>query len=186
MYWRRYKRSVSMHPYWYPLNLFELPVDQRIDDARSLIFDSAPLSDPMEILGAAVGHLELSVDKPVAFLAVRLNEVTADGVSRRVTYQVLNLCHRESHEFPTPLEPGKRYRVGVPLCDIAHVFQTRQSDSCGALDYVLADDLAVSGAGESHLCTQARVRSSFPCVRRAQPMRSCVTWASRLFPTAPA
>jgi hypothetical protein len=39
-----------------------------------------------------------------------------------VTYGVLNLTHRDSHETPAPLEPGKRYRVRVQLNDIAHAF----------------------------------------------------------------
>jgi uncharacterized protein len=63
------------------------------------------------------------VDKPVAFLAVRLNEVEPDGTSKRITYNVLNLTHRASHEFPEALEPGRRYRIPVKLDDCAHVFK---------------------------------------------------------------
>ena len=110
-------------PHWCPFNMAtELPTDQRIDDARSLTFDSGELDQPLEILGAPVAWLELAVDKPVAFLAVRLNELTPDGVSRRVTYGVLNLCHRDGHETPKPLNPGQRYRVRFQLRDIAHRF----------------------------------------------------------------
>jgi len=110
-------------PYWYLFSADEFPTDQREDDARSLAFDSARLTERIEILGAPVVHLEVSVDRPVAFVAVRLNEVTPDGISRRVTYQVLNLCHRDGHEHPTPLEPGKRYQVRVAMGDIAHAFK---------------------------------------------------------------
>ncbi len=110
-------------PFWYMPDHEDYPGDQRIDDARSLTFDSTVLGERTEILGAPVAHLELSVDKPVAFLMARLNEITPDGVSRRVTYGVLNLCHRDSHEFPAPLVPGKRYRVRLQLRDIAHVFK---------------------------------------------------------------
>jgi hypothetical protein len=39
-----------------------------------------------------------------------------------VTYGVLNLTHRESHEHPTPLEPGKRYRVRVQMNHCGHRF----------------------------------------------------------------
>jgi uncharacterized protein len=111
-------------PNWVAFNMdTELPTDQRVDDARSLVFDSAPLQENLEILGAPVVTLELSVDKPVAFLVVRLNEVKPDGASSRVTYAILNLTHRDSHEFPTPLEPTKRYRVRVVLRDRAHRFK---------------------------------------------------------------
>jgi predicted acyl esterase len=102
----------------------ELPEDQRIDDARSLTFDSAPLDRTLEILGAPVAELDVSVDRPVAFLAIRLNELTPDGTSRRVTYGVLNLCHRDGHKSPKALEPGRRYRIKLQLRDIAHAFKT--------------------------------------------------------------
>jgi hypothetical protein len=39
-----------------------------------------------------------------------------------VTYGLLNLTHRDSHGEPTPLVPGRRYRVRVQLNDIAHAF----------------------------------------------------------------
>jgi putative CocE/NonD family hydrolase len=100
----------------------ELPSDQRMDDARSLAFDSEPLDRPFEILGACALTLEVAVDKPVAFLAVRLNEVSAGGESSRVTYGILNLCHRESDGDPTPLVPGQRYTVRVPFDNAAHRF----------------------------------------------------------------
>jgi putative CocE/NonD family hydrolase len=100
----------------------DLPGDQRSDDAGSLVFDSAPLAARVEILGAPVVVLELAVDRPQAFVAVRLNEVAPDGASARVTYGVLNLTHRAGHERPAPLEPGRRYTVRVRLNDVAHAF----------------------------------------------------------------
>jgi hypothetical protein len=66
--------------------------------------------------------LELSSDRPNAFLCARLCDVAPDGASLRVTYGLLNLAHRESHEHPEPLEPGRRYAVRVQLNDIAHAF----------------------------------------------------------------
>ncbi|WP_019170219.1 CocE/NonD family hydrolase [Pseudaminobacter salicylatoxidans] len=110
----RYYRSAGMD--------ISLPTDQRVDDARSMTFDSAPLAENVEILGAPVVTLDLSVDKPVAFLAVRLNEVDPEGLSRRVSFTMLNLTHRDGHEFPEPLEPGKRIRIRIPLHDCAHRF----------------------------------------------------------------
>ncbi|HEX7198832.1 MAG TPA: CocE/NonD family hydrolase, partial [Dongiaceae bacterium] len=100
----------------------DLPFDQRLDDGRAMVFDSAPLAERLEILGAPRVTLELAVDRPSAFLAVRLNEVTPDGASTRSTYGILNLAHRESHEHPEALAPGKRYRVTVQLNDVAHAF----------------------------------------------------------------
>ena len=56
-----------------------------------------------------------SRSRPTGRSASRLHlfEVLPDGAVARVTYGVLNLTHRESHEHPTPLEPGKRYQVKV-------------------------------------------------------------------------
>lgn len=100
----------------------EMPLDQRPDDGRSLVFDSEPLPETLEILGAPEVELELAVDVPVAMIAVRLNEVTPGGASTRITYGLLNLTHRHGHAEPVPLEPGKRERVVVRLNDIAHAF----------------------------------------------------------------
>ena len=100
----------------------DLPADQRAEDGKSLLFDSAPLGAAVEILGAPVVTLELAADQPQAQVCVRLNDVAPDGASLRVSYGLLNLTHRDSHESPAPLEPGKRYRVRVQLNDIAHVF----------------------------------------------------------------
>jgi putative CocE/NonD family hydrolase len=98
------------------------PFDQREEDGKSLVFDSAPLSERVEILGATVLDLEVASDKPIAKLVVRLCDVHPDGASTRVSYGILNLTHRDSHEFPSALEPGRRYRVRVRLKETGYAF----------------------------------------------------------------
>jgi len=93
----------------------DLPVDQRVDDAGSLVFETAPLDEPLDILGGAVAELEIEADRPAAMVAVRLVDVAPDGAATRVTYGLLNLTHRDGHEQPVPLAPGQRYRVRVAL-----------------------------------------------------------------------
>ncbi|WP_019627742.1 CocE/NonD family hydrolase [Thioalkalivibrio sp. AKL10] len=100
----------------------DLPHDQREEDGGALVFTSAPLEKPLEILGAAMLELELSVDQPVAMVAARLSDVAADDKATRVTYGLLNLTHREGAETPKPLEPGKTYRVRVKFNDVAQRF----------------------------------------------------------------
>jgi len=100
----------------------DLPTDQRIDDAGSLVFDSAPLAAPLAILGAPVLTLEVAADRPVAMVAARLLDVAPDGSSARVTYGLLNLTHRDGHAAPKPVEPGRRMTVRVALGDVAHRF----------------------------------------------------------------
>jgi uncharacterized protein len=93
----------------------DLPGDQRPDDALSLVFDLEALDEPLELLGFPAVELALSTDRPHALVAVRLCDVAPDGASALVSRGVLNLAHRESHEQPAPLEPGRRYDVRVEL-----------------------------------------------------------------------
>ena len=80
----------------------DLAIDQRREDGQSLCFDTAPLEDDLTLLGAPELNLELMVDSPKVNLAVRLCDVYPDGTSAVMTYGVLNLSHRDSHEFPEP------------------------------------------------------------------------------------
>jgi hypothetical protein len=66
--------------------------------------------------------LDISVDRPVALVCVRLSDVAPDGQVTKVTYGLLNLTHRDGPSNPAKLEPGRRYKVKVRLNEIAHVF----------------------------------------------------------------
>ena len=100
----------------------DLPGDQRDEDGGALVFNSPLLQEDVEIVGACVANLTISVDKPVAQVAVRLSDISYDGKATRVTFGILNLTHRNSHEFPEKLEPGKKYKVKVMLNEIGHIF----------------------------------------------------------------
>ncbi|MEX2649802.1 MAG: CocE/NonD family hydrolase [Alphaproteobacteria bacterium] len=100
----------------------ELPSDQREDDGKSLVFDSAPLTERLEILGAPVVELVIAANKPVANAIVRMCDVAPDGASTRVSFGVLNLTHRAGHARPRKLRPGKAEKVRVWLNDIGHAF----------------------------------------------------------------
>ena len=99
----------------------DLAGDQRFEDGGALIFQTEPLEEDLDILGAPVVELELSSDKPIAMVAVRLSDRRPDHQITRITYGMLNLTHRKSREHPAPLEPGQTYRVEVPL---NHIGQT--------------------------------------------------------------
>jgi uncharacterized protein len=96
--------------------------DQRTDDSGSVIFDTEPLVEPVEILGAPLVDLMLTSDRPVAQVAVRLCDVDPDGRSTRVTYGVLNLTHRQDHADPAPLQPGEPTNVTVRMNEAAQHF----------------------------------------------------------------
>ncbi|WP_241480385.1 CocE/NonD family hydrolase C-terminal non-catalytic domain-containing protein [Legionella norrlandica] len=76
----------------------------------------------IEILGSPVVELDVAVDKPNAFIAVRLNEVFPDGSSTRISYGLLNLCHRYGHEISVPVVPNERMSIRIPLKNTAHSF----------------------------------------------------------------
>jgi hypothetical protein len=108
---------------WCPHGLTpDMPLDQREDDAKSLVFDTPPLAEALGILGAPVLELALSADRPNAKLIVRLCEVHPGGASTRVTYGVLNLTHRDSHEHPRAVVPGETMHVRLALNDTGYSF----------------------------------------------------------------
>jgi uncharacterized protein len=98
------------------------PLDQRAEAGGSLVFDTPLLAVDLDVLGAPVLELDIAADRPNAQVAATLSEILPDGSIARVSYGLLNLTHRESHENPTPLEPGKRYKVKLRLNDCGHRF----------------------------------------------------------------
>ena len=101
-------------PYGFP---GELPSDQRADDGRSLCFDSAPLTDPLDLLGAPILQLQVAVDRPVVVIAARLCDVAPDGSSRLMTYGILNLTHRDGHDRVVPMTPHEPSTIRLQLND---------------------------------------------------------------------
>ena len=136
----------------------DLPTDQRELDGNSLNFDSAPFTERVELLGAPVVELDIASDKPDAMICVRLSDIAPDGRITRVSYGLLNLTHRDSHEFPEALMPGKRYRVKVKLNDIGQRFEPGHrlrvsiSTSYWPIAWVSPDSATITvRAGLSHI-----------------------------------
>ncbi|MEP9372421.1 CocE/NonD family hydrolase [Mesorhizobium sp. KR1-2] len=98
----------------------ELPGDQRGDDARSVCFDQAAQAEATDIVGAPEVVVRFASDKPQANIAVRLCDVHPDGASELISYGVLNLTHRNSHEFPEKLTPGETVEARVVLDQCAY------------------------------------------------------------------
>lgn len=100
-----------------------LPMDQRVEDAYSLNWLSAPLSQPLEILGYVEAVLHIAATTDIAFVNLRLIDVAPDGQAALVTKGILNLTHRDSHEEPTPLTPGQTYEVQFLLDATSWLFE---------------------------------------------------------------
>jgi uncharacterized protein len=98
----------------------EMPGEQAGDDQLSACFDSSLIETPMEIVGAPLIKLKVRSSTTKAQLAVRLCDVQPDGTSARVTYGVINLCHRDSHERPELITPNAPVEITLQLDDIAY------------------------------------------------------------------
>jgi hypothetical protein len=120
---RGFQRAGYAAGSWCPWGRDELPADQRGEDELALTFTSEPLLERLEILGQPVAWLEVSSDRHLAVVAVRLCDVSPEGESHLVARGLLNLCHRSGSASPRPLQPGRRYTVCVPLDAAAHAFR---------------------------------------------------------------
>ena len=98
----------------------EFPGEQSIDDDKSLCFDSPVLDLDWDIVGAPIVCFTGNSNKPNGQVAVRLCNLRPDGTSAHITFGVLNLTHRQSHETPKPLVPGKDFEVSFSLDQIAY------------------------------------------------------------------
>ena len=99
------------------------PLDQRLDDANSLVYTSAPLEEELEVTGTPIAKLFISSTANVAYFHVKLIDVAPDGTAKLVRHGGLNATHRESHSQPKPLVPGTVYGLEVPLKSMSYVFQ---------------------------------------------------------------
>ena len=95
-------------------------LDQRPDDGASLCWDSEPLPGRVELLGRGHVRLVVSVDQPVAMLAVRVCDVAPDGTSTLIARGLLNLSRREGHDRSVPMPVGERVAVRVPFQSTAY------------------------------------------------------------------
>jgi putative CocE/NonD family hydrolase len=99
----------------------DLPYDQREEDGGSMVLDTDELTERCEVLGTPVVKLVVSANKPVAMVAARLSDVAPDGRATRVIYGLLNLTHRDGHDYPEPLVPGRKHEVTVQLNSVAQL-----------------------------------------------------------------
>lgn len=82
---------------------------------RSFYSDTPELEDDYVITGAPIFECSFTSSEPQAQLHVRLCDVSSSGVSRLITYGVMNLNHSEDHEYSEALRPDVVYRAKVIL-----------------------------------------------------------------------
>ncbi len=95
-------------------NAADLPPDQRAEDGRSVCLDTAPLTEPIELLGRPSVRLTLTASA-AAHVVTRLCDVAPDGRSTLVTRGVLNLRSRDGMASDVAVVPGARMVVDLPM-----------------------------------------------------------------------
>lgn len=98
--------GTSVHGWW-----GEPSGDMAFDDETSLVFDSAPLAETVEIIGLPKVNLNVSADAPLYQWSVRLEDVAPDGKVSLVSGTLINPADRVSRLEQTPLVPGELTKI---------------------------------------------------------------------------
>lgn len=93
--------GTSIHGWW-----GETSGDMAFDDESSLVYDSAPLKEAVEIIGLPVVSLNVAADAPLYQWSVRLEDVWPDGKVSLVSGTLINPADRNTRLAQTPLVPG--------------------------------------------------------------------------------
>ncbi|HUG03816.1 MAG TPA: CocE/NonD family hydrolase [Steroidobacteraceae bacterium] len=96
--------------------------DQRPTDAFSLVYDSAPLEEDLEILGLPRALLRVSTDATRANWVARLSDVAPDGTVTQVAGAAMNGTHRISAREPQALVPGEEFPLEIEMHFTSWVF----------------------------------------------------------------
>ena len=103
------------------------PMDQRPDEAHSLVYNWPPFEQEIEILGYPRVEITVTSSAPVASLSAKLCDVFEDGTSVLVSRGWLNLTHRDSHTSPEALRPGEPYTISFELDATSWIFESGHS-----------------------------------------------------------
>jgi putative CocE/NonD family hydrolase len=100
------------------------PTDQRPLAGRAdiLRFATPPLETPVEVTGNARAELWISSDAPDTTFMVKLVDRYPDGYEALILDSAIMTRYRDGFSNPTPLEPGRRYKLTIELGSTALVF----------------------------------------------------------------
>ena len=99
-----------------------VPPDQQSMDDDSLVYDSQPLDEPLEILGMPRAILNVSADAIRANWVVRVSDVAPDGSVTQVGGAAFNGTHRNSAREPENLVPGDKFPLEIEMHFTSWVF----------------------------------------------------------------
>jgi putative CocE/NonD family hydrolase len=135
--------------------------DQRPSDAFSLVYDSEPLEEELEILGLPTAVLQVMADAPHANWFVRLSDVAPDGEVTLITGAGFNGAHRNSAREPQALTPGAWFPLNIEMHFTSWVFPKKhrirmsisnaQWPMLWPTPYPMTTSLQLGGTGASHV-----------------------------------
>jgi uncharacterized protein len=96
--------------------------DQRPTDAFSLVYDTPPLEEDVEILGMPKAMLRVSADAPLIDWYARVNDVAPDGTVTQVTGAGENGAQRVSAREPRAIEKGEAFPLEIEMHFTSWVF----------------------------------------------------------------
>jgi predicted acyl esterase len=97
--------------------------DQKGADVYSLVYDSPPISDSLEILGFPEVILRTSTNAPAANWFVRLSDVAPNGMVTQITGAGFNANHIKSAATPIKLLVDSTYTLKIELHATSWKFQ---------------------------------------------------------------
>jgi len=93
----------------------ETTPDMRPADQDALVFNSAPMTQPVQILGQPKVVLRVSASAKLADWIVRLEDVNPDGSVSFITGALRNGTQRFSRTNPQAIVPGQKFELAFPL-----------------------------------------------------------------------
>jgi uncharacterized protein len=153
------------------------PLDQREDDAQSLVYEWGPFDSEREILGHARLDATVSSTAPIAYLSAKLCDVFPDGTSALVARGFLNLTHRHASTEPEALEPGVETSLSLELEATSWVFEAghRVRLSLAGADW---PNLWPPPARATLSIDRARLSLTLPTVEGAPPIAETPAFAA--------
>ncbi|WP_241233677.1 CocE/NonD family hydrolase [Altericroceibacterium xinjiangense] len=108
-------------------------------DEHGVVYTSAPLDHPIDLLGYPVAHLEIAADRDDADVFVYLEQVAPGGKVDVLSFGRLKISHRSTSEAPwdnlglpwhsgnkadvAPLAVGETARLSIAMMPLSHRFE---------------------------------------------------------------
>ena len=104
-----------------PFNVnWAMPLDQREDEAGSLVFTGEPLASDLEVTGEPQVVVTVTPGAPSLQLCAKLCDVAPDGTTALITKGWCNAAWREGWTAPVAVPPGAPLELTVPLLACAY------------------------------------------------------------------